>query len=224
MLWADLLAAGDRGGHRRGAIDMMIAALRWPTIASSSPPTRRTSTALRSSIRVRRKAANERRRAIALMQKGGGEAVAQGAPEQIARNPKSYAGAYLKPVLARAKRSAAEQGCAYTAESTSALIFASYSFSVRARSYWLYKLSQKAALGPTKRLRRRAVSGEIPRLPLRISVRRLAGTRSFSASAFAVRPRAVSSPFSTAPGCAGSNAKPGGARRRPRLQSSLAGL
>ena len=32
---------------------------------------------------------------------GGGEVVAQGTPEQIARNPKSYTGAYLKPVLAR---------------------------------------------------------------------------------------------------------------------------
>ena len=31
----------------------------------------------------------------------GGEVVAQGTPEQIARNPKSYTGAYLKPVLAR---------------------------------------------------------------------------------------------------------------------------
>ena len=42
----------------------------------------------------------------------GGEVVAQGTPEQIARNPKSYTGAYLKPVLARkgAKRSAAEWG------------------------------------------------------------------------------------------------------------------
>ena len=40
----------------------------------------------------------------------GGEVVAQGTPEQISRNPKSYTGAYLKPVLARkgAKRSAAE--------------------------------------------------------------------------------------------------------------------
>jgi excinuclease ABC subunit A len=40
----------------------------------------------------------------------GGEVVAQGTPEQIVRNPKSYTGAYLKPVLARkgAKRSAAE--------------------------------------------------------------------------------------------------------------------
>ena len=41
---------------------------------------------------------------------GGGQVVAQGTPEEIARNPKSYTGAYLKPVLARkgAKRSAAE--------------------------------------------------------------------------------------------------------------------
>ena len=41
---------------------------------------------------------------------GGGEVVAQGTPEQISRNAKSYTGAYLKPVLARkgAKRSAAE--------------------------------------------------------------------------------------------------------------------
>ena len=40
----------------------------------------------------------------------GGEVVAQGTPEQIARNPRSHTGAYLKPVLARkgAKRSAAE--------------------------------------------------------------------------------------------------------------------
>ena len=41
---------------------------------------------------------------------GGGQVVAHGTPEEIARNPKSYTGAYLKPVLARkgAKRSAAE--------------------------------------------------------------------------------------------------------------------
>ena len=32
---------------------------------------------------------------------GGGEVVASGTPEQIARNPRSYTGAYLKPVLAR---------------------------------------------------------------------------------------------------------------------------
>jgi len=32
---------------------------------------------------------------------GGGEVVAAGTPEQIARNPRSYTGAYLKPVLAR---------------------------------------------------------------------------------------------------------------------------
>ncbi|HKN30954.1 MAG TPA: excinuclease ABC subunit UvrA [Roseiarcus sp.] len=40
----------------------------------------------------------------------GGEVVAQGTPEQISRNPRSYTGAYLKPVLAKkgAKRSAAE--------------------------------------------------------------------------------------------------------------------
>ncbi len=40
----------------------------------------------------------------------GGEVVAAGTPEQIARSPKSYTGQYLKPVLARkgAKRSAAE--------------------------------------------------------------------------------------------------------------------
>ncbi len=31
----------------------------------------------------------------------GGEVVAEGTPEQIARNPKSYTGQYLKPVLAR---------------------------------------------------------------------------------------------------------------------------
>jgi excinuclease ABC subunit A len=41
---------------------------------------------------------------------GGGEVVAAGTPEQIARHPKSYTGQYLKPVLARkgAKASAAE--------------------------------------------------------------------------------------------------------------------
>ncbi len=42
----------------------------------------------------------------------GGEVVAQGTPEQIARNAKSYTGAYLKPVLARkgakGRQSAAE--------------------------------------------------------------------------------------------------------------------
>jgi len=42
----------------------------------------------------------------------GGEVVAAGTPEQIARNPKSYTGQYLKPVLARkgtkARQSAAE--------------------------------------------------------------------------------------------------------------------
>ena len=38
-----------------------------------------------------------------------GEVVAAGTPEQIARNPRSYTGAYLKPVLARkGTRSAAE--------------------------------------------------------------------------------------------------------------------
>ena len=31
----------------------------------------------------------------------GGQVVAEGPPEDIARNPKSYTGAYLKPVLAR---------------------------------------------------------------------------------------------------------------------------
>ena len=41
---------------------------------------------------------------------GGGEVVATGTPEEIARNPKSHTGAYLKPVLARkgARRKAAE--------------------------------------------------------------------------------------------------------------------
>jgi excinuclease ABC subunit A len=34
----------------------------------------------------------------------GGEVVAQGTPDQIARNPKSYTGQYLKPVLARKSR------------------------------------------------------------------------------------------------------------------------
>jgi excinuclease ABC subunit A len=37
---------------------------------------------------------------------GGGEVVAQGSPEQIARNPKSYTGQYLKVVLARRPRKA----------------------------------------------------------------------------------------------------------------------
>ena len=36
---------------------------------------------------------------------GGGEVVAEGTPEQIARNPKSYTGQYLKPVLARKVKS-----------------------------------------------------------------------------------------------------------------------
>ena len=36
---------------------------------------------------------------------GGGEVVAKGTPEDIARNHKSYTGAYLKPVLMRKSRS-----------------------------------------------------------------------------------------------------------------------
>ena len=36
---------------------------------------------------------------------GGGEVVAEGTPEQIARNAKSYTGQYLKPVLARKAKS-----------------------------------------------------------------------------------------------------------------------
>ena len=49
---------------------------------------------------------------------GGGEVVAQGTPEQIARNPKSYTGAYLKPVLARkgtkrGKRGGVATGCVW---------------------------------------------------------------------------------------------------------------
>jgi excinuclease ABC subunit A len=31
----------------------------------------------------------------------GGEVVAEGTPEEIARNPRSYTGQYLKPVLER---------------------------------------------------------------------------------------------------------------------------
>ena len=42
---------------------------------------------------------------------GGGEVVAPGTPEEIARNPKSYTGAYLKPVLARkGAKARAERG------------------------------------------------------------------------------------------------------------------
>ena len=37
---------------------------------------------------------------------GGGEVVAQGTPEQIARNPRSYTGRYLKPVLAKGAKKA----------------------------------------------------------------------------------------------------------------------
>ena len=36
---------------------------------------------------------------------GGGQVVAEGTPEQIARNPRSYTGQYLKPVLARKAKS-----------------------------------------------------------------------------------------------------------------------
>ena len=45
---------------------------------------------------------------------GGGEIVAEGTPEDVAREPRSYTGKYLKPVLARkaknggGKRQAAE--------------------------------------------------------------------------------------------------------------------
>ena len=41
---------------------------------------------------------------------GGGEVVAEGTPEQIARNAKSYTGQYLKPVLARKAKSARKSG------------------------------------------------------------------------------------------------------------------
>jgi excinuclease ABC subunit A len=39
---------------------------------------------------------------------GGGEIVAAGAPEDVVRNPKSYTGQYLKDVLKRARKEAAE--------------------------------------------------------------------------------------------------------------------
>src|SRR6202020_1999675 len=58
---------------------------------------------------------------------GGGQVVAEGTPEQIARNPKSYTGQYLKPVLARkakGERRAAEEGgatgCVYSIPSEGA--------------------------------------------------------------------------------------------------------
>ena len=41
---------------------------------------------------------------------GGGEVVAEGTPEQIARNPKSYTGQYLKPVLARKAKGGRTRG------------------------------------------------------------------------------------------------------------------
>jgi len=94
------------------------------------------------------------------------------------------------------------------AASTSALIFAPSRFSAIARSYWLCKFSQNAAPAQRQRLRRSAVSGETPRLPAMISVRRLAGTRSFNPKAWAVRPRAAISSCSTSPGCTGAIAKP----------------
>jgi excinuclease ABC subunit A len=42
---------------------------------------------------------------------GGGEVVAMGTPEEIARNPRSYTGAYLKATMTRrpAKRKAAAE-------------------------------------------------------------------------------------------------------------------
>ena len=49
---------------------------------------------------------------------GGGEVVAAGTPEQIARNPKSYTGHYLKPVLAR-KGGEAQRGGVGAGASTS---------------------------------------------------------------------------------------------------------
>jgi len=39
---------------------------------------------------------------------GGGEIVAAGTPEEVAGNPKSYTGHYLKDVLKRARKEAAE--------------------------------------------------------------------------------------------------------------------
>ncbi len=43
---------------------------------------------------------------------GGGEVVATGTPEQIARNPRSYTGQYLKPVLARKGAKASKSAAA----------------------------------------------------------------------------------------------------------------
>ncbi len=39
----------------------------------------------------------------------GGELIAEGTPEQVAENPRSYTGGYLKPLLARGKRAAATE-------------------------------------------------------------------------------------------------------------------
>jgi excinuclease ABC subunit A len=39
----------------------------------------------------------------------GGEVIAEGTPEQVAENPRSYTGGYLKPLLARGKKAPAKQ-------------------------------------------------------------------------------------------------------------------
>jgi excinuclease ABC subunit A len=46
----------------------------------------------------------------------GGEIVAAGTPEQIAKEKRSYTGAFLKPVLAKARRTRASRDGAEAAE------------------------------------------------------------------------------------------------------------
>jgi hypothetical protein len=47
--------------------------------------------------------AGRRRRAVRRPKVNGGEIVAEGTPEQVAKEPKSYTGHYLAPMLAKAK-------------------------------------------------------------------------------------------------------------------------
>ncbi|HVT95304.1 MAG TPA: hypothetical protein VHD76_20805, partial [Bryobacteraceae bacterium] len=47
---------------------------------------------------------------------GGGEVIATGTPEQVAKEKRSYTGAFLKPVLARARASARDAAGVEAAE------------------------------------------------------------------------------------------------------------
>src|SRR5579871_420263 len=86
---------------------------------------------------------------------------------------------------------------------TSALMRSARASSAVSRSYFDWRFIHICAEVPKNRARRRAVSAEIDRRPLMISVSRFAGMRSASESAFAVMPASPSTVFKTSPGWTG---------------------